>query len=508
MSPANDEHRLNLRPLRPDDYNDILSIMQQVWPEFEPWKRSEFKYLLRRFPEGQLGIEDNGKIIAVGLSLIVYYKKWGDRHTYSQITANDTFTTHDPKGDTLYDIDIFVDPDYRNMRLGRRLYDARKELCYNRNLRGIIAGGRIPGFEQHAQTLKPHEYVKLVRAKELYDPILTFQLSNGFHVRRIMKGYLPDDRESKTYATLLEWLNIYYEEGESDLHIRRKEWVRIGSVQWQMRPMDTFLDLTRHVEYFVDAVSDYQADVIVFPEFFNAPLMAQYNALSASEAVRKLAGYTDRIRDLMVDFALKYNINIIAGSMPEYKDLQLRNVSYLCRRDGSWEAQYKIHIDPDESLYWGMIGGDEIQTFETDFAKIGILPSYDIQFPEMARIMAEKGVQILFVPFEADTKNGYLRIRHCAQARAIENECYVVLSGSTGTLPRVVNMDMQYAQAAVFTPSDFAFPHDGLAAEATPNTEMTLIADLDLENLIELHNEGSVRNLLDRRQDLYRVKTS
>jgi predicted amidohydrolase len=155
-----------------------------------------------------------------------------------------------------------------------------------------------------------------------------------------------------------------------------------------------------------------------------------------------------------------------------------------------------------------MVGGDHIRVLETDFAKIGILTSYDVQFPELARLMAEKGVQIIFVPFESDTKNGYLRIRHCAQARAIENECYVVLSGSTGTLPRVINMDMQYSQAAVLTPSDFAFPHDGLAAEATPNTEMILIADLDLENLIELHNEGSVRNLLDRRKDLYRIKAS
>ena len=115
-------------------------------------------------------------------------------------------------------------------------------------------------------------------------------------------------------------------------------------------------------------------------------------------------------------------------------------------------------------------------------------------------------MHILFVPYWTDTKNAYLRVRRCAQARAIENECYVVTTGSVGNLPRVENMDMQYSQAAVFTPSDFAFPHDAIAHEATPNTETMLIADLDLDNLREIRSHGSVRNLADRRLDLYQLR--
>jgi predicted amidohydrolase len=114
-------------------------------------------------------------------------------------------------------------------------------------------------------------------------------------------------------------------------------------------------------------------------------------------------------------------------------------------------------------------------------------------------------MQILFVPYWVDTKNGYLRVRRCAQARAVENECYVAITGSVGNLPKIENADIQYSQTAVFTPADFAFPHDGVAAESTPNTEMTLIVDLDLEKLKELRNEGSVRNFRDRRLDLYRI---
>jgi len=114
-------------------------------------------------------------------------------------------------------------------------------------------------------------------------------------------------------------------------------------------------------------------------------------------------------------------------------------------------------------------------------------------------------MEILFVPFLTDTQNAYYRVRHCAQARAIENECYVAISGSTGNLPKIKNMDIQYAQSAVLTPCDFMFPTNGIKSEATPNTEMVLIADVDLSLLKELHHYGSVKNLKDRRKDLYAV---
>ncbi len=148
------------------------------------------------------------------------------------------------------------------------------------------------------------------------------------------------------------------------------------------------------------------------------------------------------------------------------------------------------------------------KAFDTDCGKIGVLICYDSEFPELSRILADEGMDILFVPFLTDTQNGYSRVRTCAHARAIENECYVAIAGGVGNLPKVHNMDIQYAQSAVFTPCDFAFPANGIKAEATPNTEMILIADVDTYLLRELHQFGSVRNLKDRRQDLFELKKS
>ncbi len=498
-------HRLILRNTKLSDYHDIKEIMDDVYPnQGGAWTKEQFSSQIARFPEGQICIEDNGKVVAAAVSLLVDYNRYGDKHTYKQITGNGYLTTHDPNGDTLYGVDIFVHVHYRELRLGRRLYDARKDLCERLNLRAIVAGGRIPGYKRYANEMSPSKYIDLVKNKEIYDPVLSFQLANDFHVRKIINNYAPDDLESRAYATLLEWINIYYEEKEK--LIGGKTVVRVGAVQWQMRQVRTFEDLRQQVEFFVDAVAGYNADFVLFPEFFSAPLMAKFGQDNPAQAIRDLADFSAQLRAELVRLALAYNINIIAGSLPEYSDQTLRNVSYLCRRDGTWDSQYKLHITPDESAYWGLKGGTNLRVFETDVGRVGILICYDVEFPELPRILAAQGMTILFVPFWTDTKNAYLRVRRCAQARAIENECYVVITGSVGNLPNVENMDIQYSQAAIFTPSDFAFPHDATAAEATPNTEMTLIADLDLELLKELRMHGSVRNFRDRRLDLYNLQ--
>ncbi|QKT04013.1 GNAT family N-acetyltransferase [Ectothiorhodospiraceae bacterium 2226] len=499
------EHHLQTRNMRLSDYDDIREIMDRVYAGMGgAWQREQFVSQLARFPEGQICIEDNGKVVAAAFSVIVDYARYGDKHTYRQITGDGYLTTHDPTGDTLYGVDVFVHPDYRGLRLGRRLYDARKELCQNLNLRAIVAGGRIPGYKAYQDDLTPQQYIERVKRQEIYDPVLSFQLANEFHVRKVIKGYMPEDKASGAYATLLEWINIYYDD-QGKLIGGAKTVVRVGAVQLQMRSVQTIEDMLQQMEFFVDAVSGYNADFVLFPEYFNAPLMTQFNQDNPPEAIRGLAGYTDRLREEMVKLALAYNINIVAGSMPEYRDNVLYNVSFLCRRDGTSDAQYKLHITPDEASYWGLSGGDKLVTFETDVGRIGILICYDVEFPELSRLLADKGMKILFVPFWTDTKNAYLRVRRCAQARAIENECYVVIAGSVGNLPRVENMDIQYSQAAVFTPSDFAFPHDAIVAEATPGTEQTLIVDLDLDKLKELRLHGSVRNISDRRLDLYKL---
>ncbi len=490
-----------------DDYQELKEAMIDAYTNMPDsyWKEHQIKSLISRFPEGQVVIKVNDQIAGCALSIIVEYDDFDDHHTYKEITGNYTFNTHTPDGNVLYGIDVFIKPEFRGLRLGRRLYDYRKELCERLNLRGVAFGGRIPNYHKYADKLSPKEYIEKVRRKEIHDPVLNFQISNDFHPAKVLKGYLEGDEASNEFAVLLEWDNIYYQKPRKKASITKKV-VRLGLIQWQMRPYKHLDELMQQAEYFVDAVSGYRSDFALFPEFFNAPLMAENNHLSEPEAIRELAKHTAAIVEKFSQLAISYNINIISGSMPEIQDDRLYNVGYLCKRDGTIERYEKLHVTPDEAKVWGMQGGSELKVFDTDCGKIGILICYDVEFPELSRLLADEGMDILFVPFLTDTQNGYSRVRNCAQARAIENECYVAIAGSVGNLPKVHNMDIQYAQSMVFTPCDFSFPANGIKAEATPNTEMILIADVDIDLLRELNQFGSVRNLKDRRKDIFELK--
>jgi predicted amidohydrolase/GNAT superfamily N-acetyltransferase len=502
----NMENEIVVRNLISSDYLELKDSMIKSYTQLQNtfWEKEHIDTLLNIFPEGQFAVVLNGRVVGVALSIIVDYNKIGDNHTYKQIIGNFTFSTHTYKGTMLYGIEVFIHPEFRGMRLGRRLYDARKELCERLNLRGITFGGRIPNYNQYADKLTPKDYIKKVRLKEIYDPVLTFQLSNEFHLKKVIENYLPFDEPSQGCAALLEWNNIYYLPESHVQHVPKTE-ARLGLVQWQMRPIGNMEQLCEQVEFFVDTVSEYNCDFILFPELFNAPLMADFNHLTESEAIRRLADYTEPLRAKFCEYAVKYNVNIITGSMPQLRNSHLYNVGYLCRRDGSHEVYEKIHVTPNELDSWGMLGGNKIKTFDTDSGRIGIVVCYDVEFPELSRLLAEDGMQILFVPFLTSTQNGYSRVRCCAQARAIENECYVAIAGCIGNLPKVHNMDIQFAQSAVFTPADFAFPINGIKAEATPNAETMLVVDVDLDKLKQLHHYGTVRIMKDRRLDLYNL---
>ncbi|MGF1715819.1 bifunctional GNAT family N-acetyltransferase/carbon-nitrogen hydrolase family protein [Photobacterium chitinilyticum] len=495
---------LNLRTIESGDYDELAALMNLVFDDVGgAWPRMTIMDLIHQFPDGQICIEDCGKIVGAALTIKVDYNRLSLNHTYTDIINEQNVIQHQANGDALYGLDVFVHPDYRGLRLGRRLYDARKELCRNTNLKAILAGGRIPGYRTVAKQLSVIQYIEKVKRKELHDPILSFQLANDFDVKRLMKHYLPEDTKSCGYATLLEWDNVFYDEVAPSILDTEKTLVRLGIVQWQMRMMVSVDDLIDQAEFFVSSLSGYQADFALFPEFFNAPLMGLKPEHSSVEAIRFLSEFTEEIKQRFSQLAVTYNINIISGSMPELKDDRLYNVSYLLHRDGSIDEQYKIHITPHEQRDWVIDGGDKVKVFETDAGRVGILICYDAEFPELGRMLAEQGVQIMFVPFWTDTKNGYLRVRLCAQARAIENECYVAIGGSVGNLPRVNNVDIQYAQSAVFSPSDIYFPHDATITEASPNTEMIIFADVELDKLKYLNTEGSVTNLRHRRLDLY-----
>jgi predicted amidohydrolase/ribosomal protein S18 acetylase RimI-like enzyme len=499
------EKSLVVRPLRPADWPNVQALQKRCFPNMEPWTHEQFLSQLAIFSEGQIAVEYQGKLVASSSSLILDFELYKEWHNFDEISDNGFIRNHKAEGTTLYGIEIMVDPEYRGLKLARRLYDARKQLAREKNLMRIVVGGRIPGYGPHAATMTAREYIEKVMSKDLFDPVLTTQLSNGFVLKRLIPGYLNADGDSKGYAAFLEWANLDYVPNTRQRFVPVAP-VRTCVVQYQMRLLSSFQGFAEQCEYFVDVASDYKCDFILFPEIFTTQLLSLFQETNPAMAMRRLSELTPRYLELFTRLAVKYNVNIIGGSHFTVEDEALYNVAYLFRRDGTLGKQYKLHITPTERHWWGVRGGDKLEVFNTDKGKVAILICYDIEFPELARIAVEKGAQLIFVPFCTDERYGYLRVRYCAQARCVENHVYVAIAGSVGNLPNVSSLGIHYAQSGIFTPADIPFKRDAVAAECTPNIETVIFEDLDLELLKKHRQSGSVLNWNDRRTDLYEVR--
>ncbi len=499
------EKSINIRQLRLEDFEQVTTLQLKCFPGMPPWNKEQYTSQVTLFPEGQIGVEYQGQLVASSSSLILDFNLYSQWHSWREIADNGYIRNHNPTGDTLYGIEIMVDPQFRGLKLARRLYNARKELCRKKNLMRIILGGRIPGYANYADQMSAREYVDKVINKIYFDPVLTIQISNGFVLKRLIPNYLTTDKDSLGYATFLEWTNLDYVPSPSHLYVRTAP-VRVCAVQYQMRAVESFDDFARQTEYFVDVASDYKCDFILFPEIFTTQLLSFLPDLRPGLSVRKLSEFTPQYLEHFSKLSIKYNINIIGGSHFTVENDHLFNISYFFRRDGTLGKQYKLHITPNERRWWGIEPGNKLEIFNTDRGKIAILICYDIEFPELARFAVEHGAQILFVPFCTDERYAYLRVRYCAQARCIENHLFVVIAGNVGNLPSVENLDIHYAQSAIFTPSDISFSRDAIQAEATPNVETVIFDDVDLELLKKHRQTGSVLNWQDQRRDLYEVR--
>jgi predicted amidohydrolase/ribosomal protein S18 acetylase RimI-like enzyme len=498
------EREVVLRQLSIEDFDALVAMQQKCFPDMQTWQRDQIESQLRIFPEGQLVIEIDGQLAASSSCLIVDFSQYSDWHNWKAIADGGYIRNHDPSGDTLYGIEIMVDPAFRGMKLARRLYDARKEICRERNLARIIIAGRLPGYGKHADAMPVREYAEAVMRKQLVDPVLTTQVSNGFALKGLIPNYFPSDSDSRGWAAFLEWVNLDYRHG-AKRRFFAVESVRLAVVQYQMRTIVSFEEFAKQCEYFIDVASDYKCDFVLFPEMITTQLMCLIEEMRPGMAARQVSQFTEEYLELFGSLSVKYDVNVIGGTHFVVEDDRLYNVAYLFGRNGTIGKQYKLHITPSERRWWGVEPGNQLQIHDTDCGKVAICICYDIEFPELARIAAAQGAQILFVPFNTDTRQGYLRVRYCAQARCIENHQFVAIAGCVGNLPFVDNVDIHYAQSGIFTPADFSFARDGVAAECTANIETLLIHDVDVELLKRHRASGTTMNWVDRRKDVYRV---
>lgn len=278
--------------------------------------------------------------------------------------------------------------------------------------------------------------------------------------------------------------------------------VRIAAVQYLLRSIADWDGFENQVRFVMKAAGDYKPQFVLFPEIFTTQLLSFMDTSNLRRAVRNMNEFTERYVDLFKDLAAHWGVHIIAGSHPTIVEDQLLNTAYLFTPEGNVQTQDKIHLTRWEKEKWKGDPGQHLRVFDTPHGRIAILICYDIEFPELARKVCEKGADIIFVPSCTDDRQGFWRVRYCCHARAIENQVYVAVTGTVGNLA-VEGLGLHFGQAAIITPSDFPFARDGIAAEGVANMEQIVIADVDLSKLVTNRVNGTTIPLYDKRVDVY-----
>jgi predicted amidohydrolase len=276
--------------------------------------------------------------------------------------------------------------------------------------------------------------------------------------------------------------------------------VRIASLQYFIRPVERFEQFADQVEGLVMTAADYKCQLVVFPEYFTTQLLTLGNVKRPiHEQVRDLPRHVPRYVELFTSLAKKHDIYIVGGTILTNGDGdgKIHNEAFIFGPGGEHVVQSKLHMTRFESEEWKVSARGRIKVVETRFGRIGVSICYDVEFPEVARAYGRLGVQALIVPSCTDDRAAFLRVRYCSQARAIENQIYVVQSPTVGSLPMVPAVSLNYGQAAIFTPSDFPFARDGILAEGIPNQETMVIGELDMATLLASRTTGTVLPLND-----------
>ena len=278
------------------------------------------------------------------------------------------------------------------------------------------------------------------------------------------------------------------------------ERIRVATLQYFIRPVTSFAAFQGQVEGLVGTAADYKCQLLVFPEYFTLQLLTLGDLRRPiPEQVAGLADEVEPFVEMMSALARRHRLYICAGTIPQRIDgsRKVCNQSFFFGPDGRYDRQAKIHMTRFESEEWFVSAGSHLKLFETNFGRLAITICYDVEFPELARVAAHNGADLILVPSCTDDRQGFLRVRYCAHARTIENQIYAIQASTVGSLPMVPAVSLNYGQASILTPSDFPFARDGILAEGVPNQETMVIGELNLETLRQSRQTGTVLPLRD-----------
>lgn len=473
--------RVGVRTAEPQDIPSLYACQSAAYGGMSKEELCSERLLTLQqaaFPEGILLAEIDGALVGYATCLIVQLDDDSPWYSYDEITGGGAFTTHNPSGDTLYGADIAVHPEFRGRGVAGALYKARKKLLRRLNLKRMVAGGRIPGYETVADQMDPEEYVQRVIAGELVDPSLNAHLRAGYQVKGVHHGYL-DDEQSLNYATFLEYENPHFRPNRHRISVtplkRRHSKIRLCLAQSNFDSIQSFDQLTQKIAWTLEKAEAQGAQLLVFPD--------RWNPLTEASPERSLE-FSDFLKAQCTSHGLYLAVERYPSQPGE------RGSFVLYGPSGEIGSQARIHHSGRHQTK----APAELMLFDTSLGRIGMLAGYDVVFPEVVRRLTLAGMQLLLCPIATRERNEYLRLRYCAKARAVENSIFVGLCNKGDST--------SYGESAVFTPCDFGFPDSGNAARAGTFGPTSVVHDLDLGSLEAVREIGVITPLKDRRLDI------
>jgi predicted amidohydrolase len=283
--------------------------------------------------------------------------------------------------------------------------------------------------------------------------------------------------------------------------------LKIAVVQFEIKEHFSDANWWNDVENWMVISQKSGAELILFPEYFTiglalctAPAELGFRSKLDHFARWESGSFQQKFQHL----AESYGIAVVAGSAPflcESGDGTVLNRSCVFLPKSQALYQDKLQMTRFETEEWNVsapkVERQLVKFFEWKGFLCAVAIWYDVEFPDICSRAALHGAHLLLVPSCTDSVQGYWRVRHCAQARAVEQQCYVALAGVVGGVSQFEEVAQHYSRSGVFTPCDEKFPEGGVAEVLANNSPGLVAIDLSLEVLNWVREEGAVLNLKD-----------
>lgn len=277
--------------------------------------------------------------------------------------------------------------------------------------------------------------------------------------------------------------------------------IKVAAAQYDIGYFNQWDDFDDKLTQWVKEAAEVKAKLLVFPEYGSMELASLFGEAVYKDLGKQLHSMQDvyiEWQALHLQLARQYDVMMLASTFPVLQDDgTFRNRANLYAPDGLIGYQDKLIMTRFENEQWLIHAGSDIKVLETDIGKIGINVCYDSEFPMIAYQQVNAGADLILAPSCTDTEAGFYRVRIGCQARALENQCYVVQSPTFGKAEWSEAVDVNTGRASIYTPVDYGFPENGILVEGVGDKPGWVYADLDLAEIARVRQEGQVFNYRD-----------